>query len=105
MAQIVRNVGEVSLNVAVIKSDGSKGTFRLMPKNKGVTLTDGSRVDPYWLAMEGADIRIFNVDTVISSSQDSDQPVNQSSAANSQKVQAPVAQGKTPTSTVTVKGA
>lgn len=61
MTQIVRNVGKVALTVRIVKADGTKGSFRLMPKNKGVTLRDGETIDSYWQAMEGQDIRVFDV--------------------------------------------
>jgi hypothetical protein len=80
MTQIVRNVGFVALTVKVIKADGTKGSFRLMPRNKGVPLRDNERVDPYWMAMEGQDIRIFDVpDNVPASMAQSSQEVKAAS--------------------------
>jgi len=79
MTQLVRNVGPTALQVRIIKADGKKASFRLMPKNKGVPLPEGSRIDPYWKEMKGKYLRVFDLQ----------KPVAQNPVSSSPKVAAP----------------
>jgi hypothetical protein len=59
----IRNVGRVAEHVGLILKNGTKAFGRVMPRNKGVTLPEGAKLDPKWMALYGKNIRYFGDDT------------------------------------------
>jgi hypothetical protein len=82
MTQLVRNVGTMAMQVKIIRADGTKGSFRLMPKNKGVPLAPGVTIDPYWKEMKGKYLRIFDVQKPVAQSNPASQSPKVASSAN-----------------------
>ena len=102
MTQLVRNVGTTAMQVRIIKADGTKASFRLIPRNKGVPLPEGSRVDPYWKEMKGKYLRVFDLQKPVAQTSNpvSQSPKVASSANGSSEVKA-----SQPSSTAGVKEA
>jgi hypothetical protein len=60
MATHVKNSGRVPKHVWLIMADGAKASIRVMARTrKPVTLPDGAKVDPNWMALEGQGIIVF----------------------------------------------
>jgi hypothetical protein len=99
MTQLVRNVGTAAMYVRFVRADGSKGSFRLMPRGKGVPLPEGSKIDPYWREMNGKYLRIFDLQKPVTTN-----PVSQPTVASSANGSAEVKAAAKP-STASVKEA
>jgi hypothetical protein len=63
MATLVINTSRVPQQVGIILADGSKSSVRLMGRGRG-HLGAGERVDPNWMALNGASIKTVEEDTV-----------------------------------------
>jgi hypothetical protein len=55
----IRNVGRVAEQVKLVLADGTTAWARVMPRNKGVVLPDGAKIDSQWSAQYGKFIKMF----------------------------------------------
>lgn len=60
MPQVISNRTNVRQGPEVVREDGSKTTVSLQPKPSHVTLQEGCKVDPNWLARNPGVLNVFD---------------------------------------------